>query len=185
MPYIQNGRLEAARFLHIMQAAAKEDWGERRFAFAGKVIDIKPSFPKVEPNALVIFWGSPMSFLAPFFPQDAVFVGGVTYPSYKSRFFTVRQQARLLNFLPEVYFKHRFYETIKERIRNHSGPIYIVSVPWEMMLYPQTLAPYGLEKTGERCQAFNSNLNIYLFRAAGWTVCRVRKTSAAGTAGGN
>ncbi|MGN0024921.1 MAG: hypothetical protein ACI351_05760 [Candidatus Avelusimicrobium sp.] len=172
-------------FTFLMQTVAKEDWGERRFAFAGKVIDIKPALPKVEPNALVIFWGSPMSFLAPFFPQDAVFIGGIRYPSYNNHFFTIRQQARLLNFLPEIYFKHHFDETIRECIRKHSGPIYIVSVPWEMMLDPQTLAPYGLEKTGERCQVFNSNLNIYLFRGAGWTVCRVRKTSAAVMAGGN
>lgn len=169
----------------LMQSVSKENWGEKRFAFAGKAIDIKPSLPKVEPNALVIFWGSPMSFLAPFFPQDAVFVGGVRYPAYNHHFFTVSQQARLLNFLPAIYFKHRFDETIKELIRKHSGPIYIVSVPWELMLAPQTLAPYGLEKTGERCQWFNSNINVYLFRGAGWTVCRVRKTSAAGTAGRN
>lgn len=159
----------------FMQSTAKTDWGEKRFPFAQKAIDIQPSVPKVGKNALIVFWGSPMSFLAPFFPEDASFIGGIAYPSYGNYFFTIRRQAQLLNLLPEVYFKHRFYEQIKARIRKHSGPIYIISVPWEFMLHPATLAPYGLEKTNEPCVPFSANINISIFRHSGWVMCRVKK----------
>ncbi len=167
--------------LFFISSTSRQDWGERRLPFTDKAVKIlrrdKGPSLTVENNAMVLFWGSPMSFLSVFFPKDAVLVGGLSYPDYNGYHIVVRQQPKVLNFLPAVYFKHRFYDKIKEAISRHSGPVYLVSVPWEMMLEPATLAAYGLEKTEEPCVAFNSNINIYLFRDAGWVLCRLQKAA--------
>lgn len=45
------------------------DWGHEAFD-SRPYVHFSPRFPRVEPNALVVFFGQPMSFLAPFFPED-------------------------------------------------------------------------------------------------------------------
>lgn len=154
------------------------NWGEARMAFKEKFIVIKPNLPKIEPKPLIVFWGSPMSFLAPFLPKDAVFVGGIKYPQYPDVYWILRGQVKSLNLLSDVYFRHKLYDRIKERIAAYPGPIYMVSVPWELMLDPATLAPYGLEKTDEPCVYFNSNANVSKFRRSGWVLCKLQKITA-------
>ncbi|WP_428055218.1 hypothetical protein [Candidatus Avelusimicrobium alvi] len=155
-----------------------KDWGSKYIPFSDKVVTFNPAFPQVEKNSLVIFWGSPMSFLAPFFPQDAVFIGGIQFPRYLRHSFVVRSPAKYLNFLPNLYFRHRFYTKIQEKISRHTGAIYIVAYPWELMLDPETLALYGLEQTSEPCSYFNSNANVYVFVNSGWALCKVKKAGS-------
>lgn len=146
------------------------DWGHEPFD-SYEYVHFTPWFPKVEPGALVVFFGHPMTFAAPFFPADTRFVGGVTfevekYPPQHQR------KARQRRGLPESYYQYRFDPQIKEAISQHSGPIYIMAVPWEMMLHPITLARYGLQATTEECQFFNTNINKY---SRGWDLCKVQK----------
>lgn len=144
------------------------DWGHEpfdRYAY----VAFSPKFPEVKPNALVVFFGQPMSFAASFFPPDTQFVGGVSFEveKYPEVFHRLAKQRRSL---PEVYYKYRFDDQIKKKLANHTGPIYVMAVPWDMMLSPLTLAPYGLKSDGKDCQFFNTNINKY---SRGWKLCRV------------
>lgn len=172
---ILNICLVCGLFVFFLKTTYSGVWGEKHVPFTKQAIAIFPSVPKIEKNALIIFWGSPMSFLAPFFPEASVFVGGIKYPTYGGYHLSLRQQARKLNLLPDLYFRHNFDEKIKETIACHEGPIYMISVYWELMLEPRTLAPYGVESAGEPCQNFNSNANVYFFPNAGWSLCKLKK----------
>ena len=148
------------------------DWGHGDFD-GYEYIHFEPKFPQVKPNALVIFFGHPMTFAAPFFPKDTRFVGGVTFEveKYPPQY---RHRARQRRGLPESYYQYRFDDQIKGAIASHDGPIYIMAVPWPMMLEPITIERYGLKAGTGPCQFFNTNINKY---SRGWDLCEVEKNS--------
>ena len=148
------------------------DWGHGDFDNY-EYVHFEPRFPHVKPNALVVFFGHPMTFAAPFFPKDTRFVGGVTFEVEKYPL-QHQRKARQRRGLPESYYQYRFDEQIKGAIASHDGPIYIMAVPWEMMLHPITIERYGLKAGREPCQFFNTNINKY---SRGWNLCEVKKTT--------
>ena len=150
-------------------------WGERHYPFSKRSIEFIPQLPQPEKDAMIIIWGTPLSFLATFFPDTKVFVGGIRFPLYWDKHWSLRIQSRQLNFLPDIYFKHGFDDAIKNAIARHNGPIYMLTVYWELMLDPETLNPYGLEAAEPKCQTFNSYANAYIFPNAGWALCRLKK----------
>ena len=112
-----------------------------------------------------------MSFLSPFFTEGTKFVGGITFPvdKYPPEH---QKRARQRNPLPPAYYRYKFKDEILRAIISHDGPIYIVAVPWPMMLDPITLAPYGLKADEKDCRFVNTNINLY---SRGWNVCKVQK----------
>ena len=112
-----------------------------------------------------------MSFAAPFFPQDTRFLGGVTF-DVEAYPLLLQHKARQRRNLPESYYKYRFDDVIKQTIATHPGPIYIMAVPWEMIVSPITLERYGLKGKRQNCIFFNASINNY---SRGWELCRVEK----------
>lgn len=143
------------------------DWGHEPFDHK-PYVHFYPALPQVEPNALIVFFGQPMTFAAPFFPSDAKFVGGIVFEVEKYPK-SLQKRARQRRSLPDVYYQYRFDPLIKQTIAQHEGPIYVMAVPWPMMLHPLTLAPYGLWSNGDDCAFFNTNINKY---SRGWELCR-------------
>ncbi len=158
--------------LFLWQTTEIPNWGTDGFS---KQAIVFTNFPKVEKNTLVVYFGAPMGFLSPFFEPGTRFVGGITFPveKYPKAY---QKRAKSRNSLPPQYYAYRFDGRIRQAIAEHDGPIYIVAVPWPMMLDPITLAPYGLEKTDEPCQEFNASINLY---SAGWALCKVKKIAPA------
>ncbi len=154
--------------LNLWYTTQAPNWG--RDAFSEKAVLVEP-LPKVEDNAMVVYFGQPMSFMSMFFPKDCRFVGGITFPVDKYPAEN-QKKAKQRNSLPSMYYKYRMNDKIKQAISAHQGPIYVMAVPWEMMLSPITLAPYGLQADKEECTAFNANINLY---SAGWKLCKVGK----------
>ena len=144
------------------------NWGKD--TFAAQTIAVS-GLPEVENNALVVYFGAPMSFLSPFFTEGTKFVGGITFPvdKYPPEH---QKRARQRNPLPPAYYRYKFKDEILRAIISHDGPIYIVAVPWPMMLDPITLAPYGLKADEKDCRFVNTNINLY---SRGWNVCKVQK----------
>lgn len=144
------------------------NWGKDGFSKQAIVFE---NMPRVEENALVVYFGAPMAFLSPFFTPGTQFVGGITFPveKYPPQY---QKRAKQRNGLPPQYYAYKFDKRIKDKIARHNGPIYIVAVSWPMMLDPITLAPYGLEKGSEECVSFNANVNMY---SRGWELCKVNK----------
>ena len=144
------------------------NWGKD--TFAAQTIAVS-GLPEVEENALVVYFGAPMSFLSPFFTEGTKFVGGITFPvdKYPPEH---QKRARQRNPLPPDYYRYKFKDEILRAIISHDGPIYIVAVPWPMMLDPITLAPYGLKADKKDCRFVNANINLY---SRGWNVCKVQK----------
>lgn len=145
------------------------DWGHEPFDNQ-PYVHFSPAFPKVQPNALVVFFGQPMAFAAPFFPKDTQFVGGIVFEVEKYPA-ELQKRARQRRSLPDAYYDYHFDDQIKNKIANHQGPIYTMAVPWPMMLHSLTLAPYGLWSDGNNCQFFNTNINKY---SRGWELCEVK-----------
>ena len=142
------------------------NWG--RDAFSQKAVEMQ-DLPEVEDNSMVVYFGQPMAFMSMFFKEDTKFVGGIKFPVSKYPFF-YRAKAVQRNPLPKMYYEYRMDDKIKQAIASHDGPIYIVAVPWDMMLSPITLAPYGLQGDLKDCVPFNANINLY---SAGWNLCKV------------
>ncbi|MGN0024220.1 MAG: hypothetical protein ACI351_02170 [Candidatus Avelusimicrobium sp.] len=149
----------------IWQMTSIPNWGKTDFA--DKVIDLD-GLPKLENNALVVYFGQEMSFLSPFFTPGTKFVGGITFPveKYPTEY---QKQAEQLNWFSQAYHQHKFKDDILRTISAHDGPIYIVSAYWPMMLDPITLAPYGLKADKKICLPVNLN-NSHI-----WNVCKVQK----------
>ena len=144
------------------------DWGRKPFDNQ-PYIYFDPAFPHVKPHALVIFFGVPMSFAAPFFPPGTQFVGGVKFDVEKYPE-SVRYLAAQRRSLPEGYYHYHFDDQIRQKLQNHRGPVYIMAVPWSMMFHPITIGKYGLKESPEKCQFFNANINKY---SRGWALCQV------------
>ena len=144
------------------------NWGKDGFS---KQAIVFYNMPQVEENALVVYFGAPMAFLSPFFPEGTSFAGGIKFPidQYPPEY---QKRAKQRNGLPPQYYAYKFDERLQEKINSHDGPIYIVAVSWPMMLDPITLAPFGLEKSDEKCKAFNASINLY---SKGWELCKVNK----------
>ncbi len=144
------------------------NWG--RDVFDKQTVAVR-NLPKVEPNSLVIYFGAPMAFLSQFFTPGTKFAGGVHFPVEKyPQEYQPRAQQR--NVLPDAYYSAKFQKNLTRTIMEHNGPIYIVAVPWPMMLDPITLAPYGLQAGKDNCVFFNANINLY---SRGWNLCKVEK----------
>lgn len=148
------------------------EWGKIGF---GKKAIVLNEFEQEEPNALVVYFGMPMAYLTLYFRPETKTIGGIHFPIEKYPV-ALQRKARQRNSLPDAYYGLKFDKQILQTIEQHEGPIYIVAVPWEMMLDPITLAPYGLDGEGASCIAFNANINQY---SNEYNLCKVRKLSAA------
>jgi hypothetical protein len=91
----------------LAATTSRTDWG--RVDFGPRWFDVR--VPPVEPGALVLLVAStPMSYVLPFFPPDAQFVG------IRSNLVDPAQHNRLA-------------KSIAARVRDHRGPLYALSFP--------------------------------------------------------
>lgn len=167
-PYKHAAAIGTALALVIWPSTEVPNWGKD--AFSTQTIAVH-GLPEVEENALVVYFGAPMSFLSPFFTPGTKFAGGIHFPveAYPPEY---QKRARQRNPFPQAYYQHKFKDEILRTISAHNGPIYIVAVPWPMMLDPITLAPYGLKAGGQDCAFVTANINLY---SKGWNVCKAEK----------
>lgn len=144
------------------------DWG--REMYSKHAIEITPQ-PQVEKNALVLLVGSPTSFIAPFFPKDTRFIGGIKLPvsKFPQKYWSAATQRYPLT---KLYYAYHFEEPVQQTIHAHTGPIYLLTIPWDLMLDPLFLEPLGLKASAKPCQDFDTNLNIYV---TGYTLCPLEK----------
>lgn len=143
------------------------DWGHVDFSDKAVAVDV----PQIEENSLVIFFGSPFGFMAPFFPLGTRFAGGIKYPKEK---YPPHMQAEVQsrNPLLSSYYKYDFDEELLKAIREHEGAIYLVSYPWAMIVHPITLEPFGLRGNVKDCLSFGSNLTMY---QSNFSLCKLSK----------
>lgn len=147
--------LMALLLLAIAAGTRYPSWG--RTTYAGEVFAIQ--VPEVEPGSLVLLTGSPVGYLAPFFPH-----------------------AEQLQFVGLTWFTHAargygLWERTSRTIHEHAGPIYVVrrdgaEFASELALM-QELAP---GRTLEACQPIVSHLETDRARrdhAQGLRLCRL------------
>ena len=145
------------------------EWG--RSGFTKQLIHFY-SFPKIPSNSMVVFYGNPLSFLAPFFPKDTTFVGGLKYPPAEMYPKELQQDAKKRNALPGVYYEHRLTSQIKQKIAAFEGPVYVVGVAGAVLSDPISLTPYGMRAIPGSCNTFSAELTFSLKR---WEICEVEK----------
>ncbi len=145
-------------------------WG--REMYSPHAIEITPELT-VEPHALVLLVGAPLSFVAPLLPEDTRFIGGIKLPVSKYPR-TAWSRATQHYPLTKLYYAYHFEKTVEQAIGQHTGPIYLVTFPWGLPLDPIFLAPLGLRASDTPCQEFNTNLNMY---SAGYVLCPLEKIS--------
>lgn len=131
-----------------------------RERFFDHALEITPT-PNVENNALVLLVGQPLSFFAPFFPQDTRFIGGIKLPvsKYPRRYWSPATQRYPLT---KLYYAYHFEKDVQQALSQHTGPIYMLTIPWERMTDPLFLKPLGLQAANAPCQEFDVNINIYV-----------------------
>ena len=94
----------ALAFVAIATSTSYPGWGRTPYADRVFAIDV----PAVEPGSLVLFAGSPVGYLAPFFPHaDQLEFIGIAR-------FTARSHG------------YGLWHQMAQRIRDHKGPIYVV-----------------------------------------------------------
>ena len=122
-----------------------------RVPFGERYVDVH--VPPVEPHALVMLLSDePMSYVLPFFPADARFVGA------RSNFIAPGMTNRLAT-------------EIARAIREHDGPLYSLSIP---AAGDDVLAAHHLRRDRQRCGAIVSNLTSRPLE-----MCRLRRVDAA------
>lgn len=145
------------------------EWG--RTGFTPQLIRFY-SFPQIPSNSMVVFYGNPLSFMAPFFPKDTTFVGGLKYPAQEMYPKELQRDAKKRNSLPDVYYEHRLTDKIKQKIAEFDGPVYVVGWQGKVLSDPISLTPYGLKADPKRCQTFSAELTFSLKQ---WSLCPVEK----------
>lgn len=143
-------------FLAIAVSTSYPGWGRTPYAARVFAIDVPP----VEPGSLVVLTGSPVAYLAPFFPhaEQQEFVG-LTWFTAASR-------------------GYGLWEQTVRKIEEHRGPIYVVR---------RTGAEYAQElalltelmpgRTLQDCRPIQSNLEAGKSgkdRSMGLSLCRLR-----------
>ncbi len=151
-----------------MMGYESPDWHHEMFLEQAVVFNQKP---QVEDDSLVFFMHLPSSYLAPLLNPKATYMGGFkSIPQeYPPEF---RERAAQRNNISAQYYQFRFEEAQRQKIASHTGPIYIVSVDWPMIVNPATLARFGLKGKRENCQRFVNNFTVYSTDLA---ICRVEK----------
>lgn len=143
-------------FVALAVPTSYPGWGRTPYADRVFAIDVPP----VEPGSLVLLTGSPVGYLAPFFPhaEQQEFIG-LTW-------FTATSKG------------YGLWNQIVRRIREHQGPIYAVRRTGAE--YEQELALLGELTTGrvlEDCRPIRSNLEAGKSgkdRSMGLSLCRLR-----------
>ncbi len=145
------------------------EWG--RTGFTKQLIRFY-SFPQIPAHSMVVFYGNPLSFMAPFFPKETVFVGGLKYPPTEMYPEKLRIDVKKRNSLPEVYYEHRLHDKIRQTIAQFDGPIYVVGWQGNVLSDPISLTPYGLKADPALCKTFSAELTFSLKQ---WELCKVEK----------
>lgn len=163
------GAAAAAVLTLVLLYSPPADWG--RTAYRQK--NFIASLPRLEENALVLLAGH-ISFLALANPQ-ASYVGGIWFDPEDY----VKEQkylARQLNILQPADYRFHFEEQIRQKIRAHAGPLYIMGPRSSLVKDPATWRRYGVEITAgpSSCIPFTSNLDIFY---GGFWLCPARKTT--------
>ncbi|MFO1323243.1 MAG: hypothetical protein U1F15_04180 [Burkholderiales bacterium] len=124
------------------------DWG--RIEFGSKWFDVDMTQP--DPNALVLLTSQePMSYVAPFFPPDAKFLG-------------------INNSISDAKRKTLMEDEIRRLIREHRGPIYSLAYPKGAGI--DALLERGLLQITETCVPITTNQ-----RTSPIEMCRVVRAS--------
>ena len=144
-----------------------------RERFFPHAIELNPS-PQIEENSLVLLIGSPLSFIAPFLPKSTRFIGGIKLPvsKYPREYWSKATQRYPMT---KLYYAYHFEQPVKQALDRHTGPIYLLTSPWEAMMDPVFLEPLGLKEGKEPCQKFDSNINLYV---RDFVLCPLEKISA-------
>jgi len=169
---VRNTAIAALAVLCVLAYATQyPDLGRERFF--PKAIQLTPQ-PQIEENSLVLIVGSPLSFLAPFLPESTRFIGGLKLPVSK---FPKEDWAKATQRYPltKLYYVYHFEEPVRKAIEEHTGPIYLLTSPWERMMDPLFLAPLGLKEGAAPCQRFDANINLYV---KDFVLCPLQKISA-------
>lgn len=132
----------------LLASTRIQDWG--RIEFGPAWFDVKMSAP--DKNALVLLTSQePMSYVLPFFPADARFLG-------------------INNSISDAKRKTLMEDTIVRSIREHRGPIYSLSFPKGSGV--DALLERGLLQVTETCVDIVTNL-----RTSPIEMCRVVRAS--------
>jgi hypothetical protein len=132
----------------LVASTKVNDWG--RIEFGPRWFEVDMTTP--DPNALVLLTSQePMSYVAPFFPPDATFLG-------------------INNSISDAKRKTLMEETIRRRIREHRGPIYSLSYPKGAGI--DALLERGLLQITETCTPIVTNQ-----RTSPLEMCRVVRAS--------
>ena len=132
----------------LVASTKVQDWG--RIEFGPQWFEVRMTTP--DPDALVLLTSQePMSYVAPFFPPDAKFLG-------------------INNSISDAKRKTLMEETIRRTIREHRGPIYSLAYPKGAGI--DALLERGLLQITETCAPIATNQ-----RTSPLEMCRVVRTS--------
>ncbi|MBE7413737.1 MAG: hypothetical protein HS130_00335 [Deltaproteobacteria bacterium] len=126
----------AALFIAIVSAVKVPDWG--RTDWSETLFGLKRPPAEIERDSVVLMAGiRPYSYIIPFFPEDVRFV-------------------RVESNLTAPYKDTKFQAEMREVLRNHSGPAYII-VPFPNILQIESTAgKFNMYAIKEECRTFSS-----------------------------
>jgi hypothetical protein len=113
-------------------------WGRMPWSESGKFVEV--TAPDVPTDSLILMTGfAPTSFVIPAFPREVSFL-------------------RPQSYLVEPTHDTRFTATIRDRIKDHAGPVYLLQPTWEGHAGRAVLPQFGLEPTPD-CRPVRTNLD--------------------------
>ena len=134
----------------VVVATVWSDWG--RVDFGRTWFDVH--VPRIERNPLVLLTAdAPMSYVLPFFPQDARYVG-------------------VRNNLNKPNRDNRLAQSVSDVIRGHAGPLYALSYPANQG--DADLAAYGLRRIPGDCADVKTNMPVSPIQ-----LCRLERVDSA------
>lgn len=161
------GAVLAAGVTLFLLTTPPVDWGRTAYSKT----NFNATLPTLEENALVLLGGH-LSFITLANPQ-AQYIGGIWF-HLKDYTDTQKYIAQRLNILQPDDYRFHFEDSIRQKVRQHKGPLYILGPYSPLTKHPSTWARYGVEliEPEQKCVMFNSNLDMYY---GGFWLCPARK----------
>ncbi len=126
-------------------------WGRMPWSESGKFVDV--AVPSVPSDALILMTGyAPTSFVIPAFPASVSFL-------------------RPQSYLVEPDHSTRFSDTLRARLKAHTGALYLLQPTWERWASAKALPLLGLVGTAD-CRPVSTNLALEL------ELCAVERAAA-------
>ena len=131
------------------------------------------SLPHIEDNSLVFTMVVGSSFLLPLLNPKAQFIGGYKHKMADYPLFYLGRALDMNYSFTQDFFAHHFEDLQRKKIAEHTGPIYILSFDWPMIVHDPVMRKFGLKGKWEDCTPIK--MQMY---PASFALCKVTKITS-------